>query len=85
MSDPLEMFTTDENGKRVISLIGLQQLAEYEPYFVIPKEANPKIVETKTGDYDIVYDKAYPIAIEWRRKVLNNDLISGDGPLKSEN
>lgn len=68
MNDPLEMFTTDENGKRVISLIGLQQLAEYEPYFVIPKEANPRIVETKTGEYDIVYDKAYPIAIEWRRK-----------------
>ena len=26
------------------------------------------IVETETGDYDIVYDKAYPIAVEWRRK-----------------
>lgn len=68
MSNPLVMLTTDENGKRVISIEGLQQLAEYEPYFVIPKEANPRIVETKTGDYDILYDKNYPIKIEWRKR-----------------
>jgi hypothetical protein len=68
MNNPLEMFMTNEDGKRVITLEGLQKLSEYEPYFVIPKEANPKIVETATGDYDIVYDKNYPILVEWRRK-----------------
>lgn len=68
MNNPLEMFMTNEDGKRVITLEGLQKLSEYEPYFVIPKEANPKIVETTTGDYDIAYDKNYPIFVEWRMK-----------------
>lgn len=66
--NPLFMLKVDEDGKRVIDINGLNQLSEYEPYLLIPKEANPRIVETQTGDYDIVYDKAYPIAIEWRRK-----------------
>lgn len=66
--NPLFFLKVGEDGKRVIDINALNQLSEYEPYFVIPKEANPRIVETGTGDYDIVYDKAYPIAIEWRRK-----------------
>ena len=67
-SVPMLWWTKDGDGKRIISIEGLKQLAEYEPFFIIPKEAHPRIVETETGDYDIVYDKAYPIAVEWRRR-----------------
>ena len=65
---PLFFVRVDDDGVRYVDIQGLQQLSQYEPYFVIPRDANPKIVEKDTGDYDIVYDKNYPVTIEWRKK-----------------
>ena len=65
---PLFFVKIGDDGAQYIDLEGLEQLSQYEPYFVIPKAAEPKVVEKETGDYDIVYNKDYPITIEWRKK-----------------
>ena len=66
--NPLFFLKVDEDGKRVIDINGLNQLSEYEPFFLIPKEAKPRMVETETGEYDVIYDKKYPVKVEWRKR-----------------
>lgn len=71
--NPLSFVKVDEDGKTLITIEGLQQLSEYEPFFIIPKEAKPCIIETETGDFDVIYDKKYPVMVEWRRKDKGNE------------